>query len=63
MGSGQTAIAAIKTDRYYVGYEIEENYVKLAEKRIREFERKNKIPELFENTNKREVQCVDTSSS
>jgi len=63
MGSGQTAIAAIKTDRYYVGYEIDENYVKLAEKRIREFERKNKIPELFENTNKREVQCVDTSSS
>lgn len=63
MGSGQTAIAAIKTDRYYVGYEIDENYVKLAEKRIGEFERKNKIPELFENTNKREVQCVDTSSS
>ena len=35
MGSGQTAIAAIKTGRYYVGYDIEEEYVKLAEKRIK----------------------------
>jgi len=37
MGSGQTAIAAIKTGRHYVGYEIEEEYVRLAERRIREF--------------------------
>ncbi|MEJ5301173.1 MAG: site-specific DNA-methyltransferase [Thermodesulforhabdaceae bacterium] len=34
MGSGQTAIAAVKTKRRYVGYEINEDYVKLAEKRI-----------------------------
>lgn len=37
MGSGQTAIAAAKTNRHYVGYEIDEKYVKLAEKRISEF--------------------------
>jgi len=37
MGSGQTAIAAIKTKRHYVGYDIEEKYVKLAKKRIEEF--------------------------
>jgi len=37
MGSGQTAIAAIKTNRHYVGYDIEEEYVKLAEERIRQF--------------------------
>lgn len=37
MGSGQTALAAIKTKRYYVGYEINKEYVKLAEKRIRDF--------------------------
>lgn len=37
MGSGQTAIAAIKTNRYYVGYEIEEAYVKLGEQRINEY--------------------------
>ena len=35
MGSGQTAIAALKTGRYYIGYEIEEKYVKLAETRIK----------------------------
>ncbi|MDL1971078.1 MAG: site-specific DNA-methyltransferase [Candidatus Desulfofervidaceae bacterium] len=37
MGSGQTAIAALKTKRFYVGYEIDRNYVQLAEKRIKEF--------------------------
>ncbi len=36
MGSGQAAIAAIKTNRHYVGYEIDENYVSLAKRRIRE---------------------------
>jgi len=35
MGSGQTAIAAIKTNRYYIGYEVNKQYVELAEKRIR----------------------------
>ena len=34
MGSGQTAIAALKAGRHYVGYEIDPEYVKLAEKRI-----------------------------
>lgn len=34
MGSGQTALAAIQTGRHYVGYEIDEKYVKLAEERI-----------------------------
>jgi site-specific DNA-methyltransferase (adenine-specific) len=34
MGSGQTAIAAVKTGRHYVGYEVDGEYVRLAEKRI-----------------------------
>ncbi|GAI15043.1 unnamed protein product, partial [marine sediment metagenome] len=34
VGSGQAAIAAIKTNRHYVGYDISEEYVKLAERRI-----------------------------
>lgn len=38
MGSGQTAIAAIKTNRHYVGYDIDEEYIKLASRRIKEFE-------------------------
>jgi modification methylase len=36
MGSGQTAIAALKSNRYYVGYEIDEKYVDLANRRIQE---------------------------
>ena len=47
MGSGQTAIAAIKTGRHYVGYDIEEEYVKLAERRIKEFFIEHKSPKLF----------------
>lgn len=34
MGSGTTAIAAVKSDRYYVGYDTSSEYVKLSEKRI-----------------------------
>ena len=34
IGSGSTAIAALKSDRSYVGYDIDPEYVKLAEKRI-----------------------------
>jgi len=37
MGSGQTGIAALKSGRYYVGYEINEEYVSLANRRINEF--------------------------
>jgi len=36
MGSGTTAIAAIKTGRKYIGIEKESSYVKLAENRIKE---------------------------
>lgn len=34
MGSGQTALAALKSGRHYVGYEINEEYLELAQKRI-----------------------------
>ncbi len=36
MGSGQTAIAALNSGRHYVGYEINPEYVSLAEKRIQQ---------------------------
>jgi len=36
-GSGTTCLAAIKAKRHYIGYEINSEYVKLAEKRIRYF--------------------------
>jgi len=34
IGSGQTAIAAISKGRHYIGYEIDEGYVRLARERI-----------------------------
>ncbi|MBM3325869.1 MAG: site-specific DNA-methyltransferase [Calditrichaeota bacterium] len=37
IGSGQTAIAALKTKRHFVGYDVSAEYVKLSERRIREF--------------------------
>lgn len=37
MGSGQTALAAIRTNRYHIGYEINKEYVTLAERRIEDF--------------------------
>lgn len=43
MGSGQTAIAAIKTNRFFVGYEIKEEYVELTEKRIKDYILKHSI--------------------
>ncbi len=36
MGSGQTAIAALKSGRHFVGYELDQKYVDLASLRIQE---------------------------
>lgn len=36
MGSGSTAVAAVQTDRHYVGYEIDPAYIELAERRVSE---------------------------
>ena len=47
LGSGQTAIAAIKTKRHYIGYEINKKYVELAEKRIKDFSIIFNSPKLF----------------
>ncbi len=38
MGSGTTAIAALKSNRNYVGFEISEEYIKLAKQRISPYE-------------------------
>lgn len=48
MGSGQTALAAIKTNRKYVGYEINPSYVEMAERRIKELRNKLEM-NLFKN--------------
>jgi len=36
MGSGQTAIAAVRSSRHYIGYEIDQKYVNLANRRFQE---------------------------
>ncbi|MBU2535766.1 MAG: site-specific DNA-methyltransferase [Chloroflexi bacterium] len=43
-GSGSTCLAAIKTGRHYIGYDTEEEYVKLAERRIREYKQQFALP-------------------
>ena len=48
IGSGQAAIAAIKTNRHFVGYDVNEEYVKLAERRIEEYLSISKSPALFD---------------
>ena len=47
MGSGTTAIAAINTNRNYIGFELDKKYCELANNRIKEF-----ISEKEELTNK-----------
>jgi site-specific DNA-methyltransferase (adenine-specific) len=34
MGSGSTAIAALKSERKYVGFDVDPEYIKIAEERI-----------------------------
>jgi len=48
-GSGTACIAAIRTGRHYIGYDIAEEYVQLAEKRIREYKEQLAIPLLRED--------------
>ncbi len=45
MGSGSTAIAALKAGRKYIGYEIDPAYVKLAEERIASYKSTNNLNE------------------
>lgn len=41
MGSGTTGIAALKANRYYVGYENNQDYVDLAQKRVDSYKEKS----------------------
>ncbi|MEM0466857.1 MAG: site-specific DNA-methyltransferase [Candidatus Thermoplasmatota archaeon] len=50
MGSGTTAVAALLLNRHFVGYDTEEEYVKIAEKRIQEVlgqKKQRKITEIY----------------
>ena len=43
MGSGSTAIAALNASRHYIGYEIDPDYVQLAEDRIAPFKNQMRL--------------------
>ena len=47
MGSGTTAIASIKNNRNFIGYEINEEYINLANNRIEKLKEKNSEILLF----------------
>ena len=46
IGSGTTAIAAIKLKRHFIGYDISKEYVKLARERIRKFQSQKRIDDF-----------------
>jgi DNA modification methylase len=48
MGSGQTAIGAIKCNRHYIGYEVDSDYIRLAKKRISHFRQEVMSPNLLD---------------
>jgi DNA modification methylase len=50
MGSGTTAVAAIKSDRKFVGYEISPEYIQLAKKRVKPLMERTSLQ--FETTEK-----------
>ncbi|MHB1533222.1 MAG: DNA-methyltransferase [Acidimicrobiales bacterium] len=39
-GSGTTAVAAVRADRYYCGYDLDESYIQLAEARVEDERRR-----------------------
>ena len=47
IGSGSTAIAALKLNRHYIGFEISPKYISLAEKRIKLIKEQLKIDNFF----------------
>lgn len=48
MGSGQTALAALQTNRYFVGYELNPEYIQLCLRRITEFKTKEQTKIVFD---------------
>jgi DNA modification methylase len=60
MGSGTTAVACIKTNRKYIGFELLEEYCKIAEKRISETTSNQiELPEIERNVPQRQFDWLD----
>jgi len=48
MGSGTTAVAALKTDRKFIGFDISQEYIDLAKRRVEQLLKQTKIPFHFQ---------------
>lgn len=56
IGSGTTAVAAIRTGRHYIGFEIEQAYCEITERRIQEeLECRNKAQEEKEIREEKQI--------
>lgn len=61
IGSGTTALAALKSERRFVGYDISEEYVKLANDRINAFKNQTVLP--FNSSNDRNTKVTALNSN
>ena len=43
-GSGTTCLSAVKSGRHYIGYDIDEKYIELANERIRQYTDQLRLP-------------------
>ena len=43
-GSGTTCLSALKSGRHYIGYDVEEKYIELANERIRQYTDQTRLP-------------------
>lgn len=50
MGSGTTAVAAIRQERHYIGIELDSDYVRLAQKNVMEEKKKSGVFDITEDT-------------
>ncbi len=62
MGSGTTAIAALKTRRAYLGLEVNQHYIDLANERIEAYKLKQKFPKLLSDRNTDDKGVVNAGS-
>lgn len=61
LGSGTTSVASINTNRHYIGFELDENYFKTAQKRINAaFNNTITTNNIITNTNKKEKENFET---
>jgi DNA modification methylase len=54
LGIGTTAIACAKYNRHYIGFDISEEYIKMAQERIQNNAKQISLPTIIEADRRRE---------